>query len=221
MPAQPQAFSLVVPLVRRAVGAEEEARIAAGGGAEQRLPIALALQDRQAVVVRPDAAGENRVAIVQQMLRRDGRGDAGRAPATNSHRARRRDVLEHHAQAGKALEQGLQHRIDEVSFTVEHIDIGRAATSPCTSKRHADFFHAREHPVHLRDVGDAGIRVGRRAGGIELDAVDESPLARARSISSGARGVGQIQRQQRFEARPGRQRRQDAFAIRARQSPWW
>ena len=79
MPAQPQAFSLVA----RSCGALSVPRKKRGlplvAAAEQRLPIALALQYRQAIVMRPDAARKNRIAIVQQMLRRDGRGDAGAA----------------------------------------------------------------------------------------------------------------------------------------------
>lgn len=42
--------------VRRAVGAKEEAGVAADGGAKHRLPVPLALQDRQAERVRPHAA---------------------------------------------------------------------------------------------------------------------------------------------------------------------
>lgn len=41
--------------VRRAVGAQEEARLAADGGAEHRIPVLLPLQDRQAERVRPQA----------------------------------------------------------------------------------------------------------------------------------------------------------------------
>jgi hypothetical protein len=66
--------------VRRAVGAEEEARLAAGRRLEQRRAIGLGLEDGQAVEVRADAAFENRVAIVQQVLGRDRRGDTRARP---------------------------------------------------------------------------------------------------------------------------------------------
>src|SRR5271155_5204686 len=64
-------------LVGCAVRAQEKTRIAAGRRAKQRLSIPLALQYGPAKIMRPDAAEENGVAIVQQVLRRDGGGDAG------------------------------------------------------------------------------------------------------------------------------------------------
>src|SRR5690606_3515506 len=55
--------------MRRAVGAEEEARIVARGCLDERFTLPLPLQDRQAVVMRTNAALEERVAIEQKMLR--------------------------------------------------------------------------------------------------------------------------------------------------------
>ena len=112
------------PLVRCAVGAEEKPRTAAGGGLEQRLPVTLALEYRQAIEVRPDAAQENRISIVQQMLRRDRRGNAGSRRLDEFHCAGRRDVFEHHLKLREAIEQRLKHRIDEMRFTIEYIDFG-------------------------------------------------------------------------------------------------
>ena len=43
------------PRVRRAVGAQEEARVPAGGRGQHRLAVHLALEDGQAEVVRPQA----------------------------------------------------------------------------------------------------------------------------------------------------------------------
>ena len=68
---------LVVHRVRRGVGAEEEFRIARNRGAAQRLAVRLALGDRQAIHMRPEAAGEERVAVDDEMMRGDGRGDVG------------------------------------------------------------------------------------------------------------------------------------------------
>ncbi len=58
--------------VRRAVGAQEEARLAADGGAEHRLPVLLPLQDRQAERVRPQAP--LRIAIGDLVLAASGVG---------------------------------------------------------------------------------------------------------------------------------------------------
>jgi hypothetical protein len=60
--------------MRRRIGAEEELVIARRGCRYQRLAMGLALQDRQAVVVRTDAALEDLVAVEQQVVRRDGGG---------------------------------------------------------------------------------------------------------------------------------------------------
>ena len=68
---------------------------------------ALGLEHRQAVVVRAHAAGEQRVAVQQQVLRGDGGGDPG---ARAEHELQCRlggDVLEHDAQARVALGERL------------------------------------------------------------------------------------------------------------------
>jgi hypothetical protein len=67
-----------------AVGAQEEARIARGGGLQQRLPVGLALGDGQAVVMRPDAAGEDVVAVDDQVMRGDRRAQV--RPRRSAHR---------------------------------------------------------------------------------------------------------------------------------------
>ena len=95
---------LGVPRVRRAVGAEEETRIVARRGFDQRTSIVFALQHRQAVVVRTDAALEDRIAIQQQVLRRDRRADAAARALDELHGLARRHVLEHDAQRRKALD---------------------------------------------------------------------------------------------------------------------
>ena len=101
---------LRVPRVRRAVGAEEEARIVARRRFDQRPAIVLALEHRQAVVVRPDAALEDRIAIQQQVLRRDRRADAAARALDELHGFARRDVLEHDAQAREALDDPARGR---------------------------------------------------------------------------------------------------------------
>ena len=101
---------LGVPRVRRAVGAEKEPRIVARRGLEQRLAVALALEHRQAVVMRTDAALEERVAIQQQVLRRDRRGDARPRAPHELDGVARRDVLEHDAQPGNALDDAARAR---------------------------------------------------------------------------------------------------------------
>ena len=64
--------------VRGRIGPGKEFGIAGSGGLEQCLPVRLALQYGEAVEVRLDAADQQGVAIVQQVVARDGRGDVGR-----------------------------------------------------------------------------------------------------------------------------------------------
>ena len=58
--------------------------------------------------MRPDAALENRIAIVQKMLRRNGGGDAGPGRGHELHGALRRDVLEHHLQLPESARAAVQ-----------------------------------------------------------------------------------------------------------------
>jgi hypothetical protein len=58
--------------VRSAVGAEKETRIARGRGPAQRTAMLFALRERQAVEVRPDPAGEDRITIDDQVMSRKG-----------------------------------------------------------------------------------------------------------------------------------------------------
>ena len=113
---------LGMPGVRRAVRAEEEARVAAGRGLEQRAAIRLGLQHRQAVVMRPDAAGKQRVAIHQQMLRRDRRRDSGARRRTNSTASRVVTCSNTTRKPGKRVNDGRQHRVDEARLAIKHID---------------------------------------------------------------------------------------------------
>ena len=112
--------------MRCAVGAEEEARIAAGHRIEQGQPVGLALQHRQAVVMRADAAGEQRIAVHCQVLRGHRRGDATAALRTNSTAARVVTCSNTIAQPRQPLVQRCQHLVDETGLAIEHVDLWRA-----------------------------------------------------------------------------------------------
>src|SRR5437763_982814 len=62
----------------RAVGAEKEFGISAGRSVEQRLAVLLPLQNRQAIMMRANAARKQRVTVKQKVMRRDGGADARR-----------------------------------------------------------------------------------------------------------------------------------------------
>src|SRR5690349_1946645 len=62
---------LCSPDVRRGIGAEKELRIAARRGFDQRFAVRLALEHGQAIAMRAQTAGEERVARIGEVLRRD------------------------------------------------------------------------------------------------------------------------------------------------------
>ena len=198
--------------VRRAVGAEEEARVVAGRRFEQRLAVVLALEHRQAVMMRPDAAFEHRIAIQQQVLRRDRRGDA-RARALHELRGRaRRDVLEHDLQVRHAFDDAAQHAVDEGVLAVEHVDA--ALGDFAVHLQHEPVLgHRFERGPDLLDRGHAGVGVRRRARRVELGADDEAAGLRLADLV-GRRAVGQVQRHLRLECQAGRDRCEDACPIR-------
>ena len=85
---------------------------------------------------------KNRIAIVQQVLRRDGRRDTGARARDEFHRARGGDVLEHHLEFREPLEQRREHLVDEARFAVEDIDVrvapfrrARSSGMPSSSMR--------------------------------------------------------------------------------------
>ena len=65
---------LALKRMRGAVGAEKEPRMSAGRGRDQRKPMMLALEDRQAIQMRANPADEHGIAVVEQVMGCDGRG---------------------------------------------------------------------------------------------------------------------------------------------------
>jgi hypothetical protein len=109
---------------------------------------------------------------------------------------------------GNSRSSGAQHGIDEHRLAIEdvHRRIGHLAMH---QQRHAELLHARQRRRAFLQVADAGIRIGRGAGRIELDRMDEA--AGLGRIDFGRRHVvGQVQRHQRRELHPGRQRGENA-----------
>ncbi len=161
--------------------------------------------------MRPDAACKDRIAIVQQVLGRDGRRHPRPCARDEFSRARRRDVLEHHLEPRKSLDERGEHLVDEDRLAVEDIDI-RARRFAVHQERHAELFHAPEHRIGLADVRDARVRMRGRARRVELDAVHRPGLRRSIDLLGGG-AVRQVQRHQRREAAARRQCGQNALAI--------
>ncbi len=202
---------LGVSCVRRAVGTEEEARVVAGCGFEQRLAVPFTLQYGQAVVVRTDAALEDRIAVHQQVLRRDRRGDAGPRGADEIHCRRRRDVLEDDLEPGHALDYACQHVVDERVLAIEYVHrrVGHLAMH---LQHEAEFGHGFERGPGILDRGHACVRMRRGARRIKLGADDEAAGACTADLFWRC-AIRQVKRHQRFEARSIRKRRQDARTV--------
>ena len=163
--------------------------------------------------MRAQAAGEQRVAVVEQVVRGDGGGRERAAPGHVVGRILRRDVLEHHFQFGEVAAQRLHHGIDEHRLAVEDVDlaVGHLAMH---QQQQARALHRLERGGGLADVGDPGVAVRRGARWVELERDHARRLCAPDLV--GRRVVGEVQRHQRLEIRAravDRPRRQDAFAV--------
>ena len=161
-------------------------------------------------MMRTDAAGEDRVAVEQQMVR----GDRGRDVRTGrAHELRGfggGDVLEHHLEPGEAPHQRRQRALDEDALAIEHIDL-RPGGLAMHAQHHAELFHALEHRIDLVDRGDAGVGVGRGTRRVELACNDVTTVPGAIDLVRG-QVVGQVQAHQRLETGALRSGK-DALAI--------
>ena len=156
--------------VGRRVGAEKEAWAAGGGGAQQGFLVRVALQHRQAVVVRANAAHQHVVAVEQQVVRGDGCRDIARCRADKVHRIGGGDVFQYHAQPGEALHNRRQVAIDEHLFPIENV---HAVVGDLTvdKQRQVCVLHGFQRGVEGFQFSDAGLRVGGGAGGVQFHRV--------------------------------------------------
>ena len=88
-------------------------------------------------------------------------------------------MLEHHLQAGKALDHRPQGLDDEHRLAIEDVDVWVRGFA-VDQQRHAGFFHPAQHPVNMGDVGDAVGGMGGRIRRIELGRRE-----RARLVATG------------------------------------
>mmetsp|Transcript_16910 Transcript_16910/g.40159 ORF Transcript_16910/g.40159 Transcript_16910/m.40159 type:complete len:295 (+) Transcript_16910:853-1737(+) len=196
--------------MRRTVGAEEEFRQARAGGLQQRLPVFLALEHRQTVVVRPQAPGEQRIAVVEQVLGREGGGGEAVRLGHVLRRLLGGDVLEHDLELGHGRAQRRHHAVDEHGLAVEDVDVGVGHLA-VHEQQQALALHRLQRRVGLAQVGHAGVAVGGGAGRVELEGDDTGLLGTPDLVRR--RVVGQVHRHQRLEVRALGPRGQDALAI--------
>ena len=137
-------------LVRGAVGAEEEFGRARGRRLAQGLAVVFALGHGQAIGMRAQAAGENRVAVDLQVMRGDGRRDGARRGHDEIGRVLRGDMFEHDPERRKVLQHGHQHPLDEHGLAVEDVDLGIGHFA-VDQQGHADLLHAVQHRIDRPD----------------------------------------------------------------------
>lgn len=164
---------LRVSRVRCRVGTEEELRTIGGGRSEEGLPVFFALEDRETVVVRSDTSLEEIVAIEEEMMRSDRRGDIGIGGLHEFDHFPGRNVFDDDAEVGMFLDDRVEG-FDETRFPVEDIDFPLVILQGFTvnGKDETVSLHGPEDRIELSDVGHAGRGIGRGIGRIELGCQD-------------------------------------------------
>src|SRR5690554_4212258 len=145
---------LFVPGVGRRIGTQEEARIAAGNRLAQGQLMLVAFQDRQAIQVGTDTAHQHVVAVVHQVLGRQGGGQV--AAGVGAHKlggVRRGDVLQDHFQGREGLDGWAQDPFQKHFFPVEDINVG-IRDFAVNQKQHAALSHGFKHRVNIADIGN-------------------------------------------------------------------
>ena len=83
----------------------------------------IALEDRQAVVVRANATDQHVVAVVQQVLSSNGCPDVGRCFCHELHGIGRCNVFEDHFKRRETLDYAAHVFVDELLLAVEDVDL--------------------------------------------------------------------------------------------------
>ncbi len=161
--------------------------------------------------MRADTTSEHRIAVVEQVVRRDGGSDVALGLAYVIGCVAGGDVLEHDAQGRQRLAQRLQDTFDEDSLAVKQVDVA-ISDFAMNQQRQTQFLHHLQRAHAALEVGDAGVGVGGGAGRIQLDTVYDAALDSAPDLVW-AGVIGQIERHQRIEAHAIRHSSQNALPI--------
>jgi putative FmdB family regulatory protein len=202
---------LGVARMGRAVSTEKKAGIAADGGIQQGLAMRLPLEDRQAVIMRPHPTGQQRIAVVKQMMGGDGRGDRRARCADEIHALTGRDMLQDDAQARKAPGDRLQMRLDEAGFPIENVHL-RVGHFPVNLQRHVVTFHGFQHGINPFQGRNPRLGIRGRTRGIQLEAQDFRCFRHAAHFI-GRGGFREIQAHVRLKRAIRRHRVQNAGAV--------
>ena len=151
--------------------------------------------------MRTQPTGEDGIAVVEQVLWRDGgaqhAGLGGVGPDVLG-RLAGGDVLEHDLQLRQPGTQRNHHAVNEDGLTVEdvHLGIGDLAVH---QQRHAGLGHGFQHRNHPVDGAHARVGIGGGAGRIELDSCHHVPGGGLLDVIHRS-PFGEIERHQRLKA---------------------
>ena len=140
-----------------------------------------ALKHWQAVVVRPNSALEKSVAVIQQMLWRDGRSNW---PGCRLHiigGLTGCNVLKNNSQLRKTVAQGDQYLVNKDGLPIKHINIlmGHLAMN---AQYHCIFLHCFQGLGAVIKIGHAALRIGGGARRIELQGLHDLAVARTLNL---------------------------------------
>ena len=185
--------------VRGAVCTQEKFRAVAHCRLDQRQAVLLALEYGQAVVVRTNPACKNRVAVVQQMMRGDGRCRESVCVAHIMRSLLGGDVLKNDFEFGEITAQRNQLGVNKHRFTVEQVNV-RAGDFAMHQQQQASLLHGFQRFISLAQVGYAGVAVGGGTGRVQLGGDHASVFGPLDLV--GRQVVGQVKRHQRLKRHP-------------------
>ncbi len=160
--------------------------------------------------MRANAAGEDGVAVVEQMMGRKGGGGEAVRFLHVLRGLQRSDVLEHNFELGKITPQGDELGVDEHRLAIENIDLRRCHFT-MHQQRHAGALHGFQRAVGVAQVGDTGVAVGGGARRVELGR-HHAGVPRVFDFI-GRQVVGEVERHQRLELNAVWHRRLDARLV--------
>ena len=196
--------------MRGAVGTQKKPVATAGGGLHQCLAMHFAFEYWQTVVVGPNTAGENGVAVVEQMVGGDGRACEAVSLCNILRRFAGGDVLKHDLQLRKILAQRNQLGVDEHRLAVEQVNL-RGGHLAVHQQGHAGALHSFERGVGLPYIGHPGVAVGGGSCRIEFERHHTDVFGSQNLI--GGQIVGEVKRHQRSKRHALWNRRKNTLAI--------
>ena len=150
--------------------------------------------------MRADAACENRVAVVEQVVCCDGGGRKRASLGDILRRLFRGDVFKNDFQLRKVLAQRNQLGFDKDRFAVKQINLA-VCDFAVNQQRHASALHRFERAIRFAQIGHACVAVGGCASGIEFERDNTGFFGALDFI--GWCVVGQIKRHERLKLHAG------------------